>query len=457
MSMVSTVNPATGKTIQEYAYTSASDCDARLQAAHKAFLAWRQTDMAHRARCLEALSDAILKHKKAHAMLIASEMGKPIVQAEAELEKCALNCRFYAEKGPVWLADEVVDGPGKRNLISYQPLGVVLMIMPWNYPFWQVLRLLPAVLMAGNAVLLKHALNVLGCADALVALGREAGFPEGLFDQVVLPNEGMDALVEDDRIVGVALTGSPRAGQAVATAAARGLKPCLLELGGSDPYVVLDDADLAHAASVSVASRMNNTGQVCIAAKRILVTAKRYDAFYEALMAALKTYRMGDPLDSKTDLGPLARDDLRVQLHAQVLATVEAGAQCVLGGVMPSGPGYYYPPTVLTGVRPGMVAFDEELFGPVLVLIRAADEAEALALANQTPYGLSAVVFTQDEARGLDVARTQLDAGACFVNGKVSSDARLPFGGIKKSGYGRELGVYGARAFVNIKTVVLSG
>ncbi len=386
---------------------------------------------------------------------MAEEMGKPVRQGVAEVEKCARVCAWYAEHGPPALTPEPAGVDEGRGYVAFEPLGTVLSIMPWNFPFWQVLRFGAPAILAGNAVLLKHAPNVPGCASAVEELFRDVGAPSGLFRALYLPNEETEALIEAPSIRAVTLTGSTGAGRAVAARAGRALRKTVLELGGSDPYLILEDADVGVAVEACVASRMNNAGQSCIAAKRLLVVPHVREAFVRALRERIAGLRVGDPRDSRTDVGPMAREDLRATLHHQVTESVRRGAELELGGEIPDGPGWYYPPTLLTGVQPGMPAWDEELFGPVAVVIPVADEAEAIRVANASPFGLGAGVFTRDRERGERIVREELEVGIAFVNDFVSSDPALPFGGVKDSGYGRELGVFGLREFVNVKSIVV--
>jgi succinate-semialdehyde dehydrogenase/glutarate-semialdehyde dehydrogenase len=386
------------------------------------------------------------------AALMAVEMGKPVAQGRAEVEKRAWACEHYAAEAPGILAPTPIATTATRSMIVYRPLGVVLAIMPWNFPFWQVWRCLAPNLMAGNTVVLKHASNVTGSALAIADVVAAAGFPDGAVGVLRLASSQVAAMIADPRIAAVTLTGSTAAGRAVASVAGAHVKKTVLELGGSDPYVVLADADLERAAATCVAARLVNSGQSCIAAKRFVVAAPVYDAFLERFVAGMRAQRMGDPL-SEVDVGPLARWDLRDTLHDQVGRSVRAGARLLTGGAVPQGPGAYYPPTVLADVEPGMAVFDEETFGPVAAVSRAADEDAAVALANRSPFGLGAAVFTADVERGETIARERLAAGSCFVNAFVRSDPRLPFGGIKASGYGRELGAIGLHEFVNAKTV----
>jgi succinate-semialdehyde dehydrogenase/glutarate-semialdehyde dehydrogenase len=381
------------------------------------------------------------------------EMGKPVMGGVAEAEKCAWVCDYYAQEAERVLADQEVESDASRSFVTFQPIGVVLAVMPWNFPFWQVFRFAAPNLMAGNAGLLKHASNVPGCALAIEDVFREAGFPDGLFRSLLIPGSRVDGVIENPLVRAVTLTGSTPAGQAVAAKAGAVLKKTVLELGGSDPYVILEDADLETAASVCATARLINSGQSCIAAKRFVVVEAVREEFEKRFVAAMAATKMGDPMEEDTVVGPQARTDLRDELHDQVVRSIDAGARCVLGGKIPSGPGAYYPPTVLTDVAPGMPAYVEELFGPVASVIPVPDEVEALRVANDSCFGLGAAVFTRDREKGTRIAREELEAGACFVNAFVRSDPRLPFGGVKESGYGRELSPFGILEFVNIKTV----
>lgn len=449
--MPTTVNPATGEPIADHAETSESALDAALDRAEAAFERHRRTSFDDRARRMHRLADLLERDVDRLARLMTDEMGKPIAQARAEVAKCARVCRVYADHAAAWLADEPRETEARRAFVAYEPLGPVLAVMPWNFPFWQVFRFAAPTVMAGGVGVLKHASNVLGCGIAITALFREAGFEEGVFQDVILPSSRVAGVIADRRIRAVTLTGSEGAGRAVGEAAGRALKPSLLELGGSDPFVVLADADVEKAAEVGVTARVQNTGQSCIAAKRFIVEAPVAEAFASAFAARMASLSMGDPT-TDVDLGPLARHDLRDEVHAQVAASVKAGAALVAGGEVPDGPGAYYPPTVLMNAPPDAPAARDEVFGPVAVLTVAADEAEAVALANATRFGLGASVWTRDAARGERVAR-EIRAGSVFVNAMVASHPMLPFGGVGDSGYGRELGPEGLRAFVNVKTV----
>jgi succinate-semialdehyde dehydrogenase/glutarate-semialdehyde dehydrogenase len=383
---------------------------------------------------------------------MALEMGKPIVQGEAEVDKCALTCDYYAEHAEAFLAPQPRQTDATKSYVRFDPLGPVLAVMPWNFPFWQVFRFAAPALMAGNAAILKHASNVPRCALQIEAVFREAGFPRGLFATVLVGSAAVAGLIADPRIVAVTLTGSEHAGRQVAERAGRELKKTVLELGGSDPFIVLADADVAAAARTAADARLVNSGQSCIAAKRFIVVEPVADAFTARFADELRARRLGDPLARDTQVGPQARVDLRDDLHRQVEESVKRGARLVLGGEVPAGRGAFYPPTLLSAVDKGMPAFDEETFGPVAAVIRAKDEADAIRLANDSDFGLGAALWTQDGTRAEQLA-ARIEAGAVFVNGLVKSDPRLPFGGVKRSGYGRELSEYGIREFVNIKSV----
>jgi succinate-semialdehyde dehydrogenase/glutarate-semialdehyde dehydrogenase len=374
-------------------------------------------------------------------------------QGRAEIAKCAWVCDFYADRAESFLQPEPVETDASKSFVTFQPIGVVLAVMPWNFPFWQVFRFAAPALMAGNAGVLKHASNVPGCALAIEDVFTNAGFPENVFRTLLIGSKQVDAIIENPYVKAVTLTGSTPAGKAVASKAGEMLKKTVLELGGSDPYVILEDADLNSAVSTCVTSRLINSGQSCINAKRFVVVEPLREEFERIFVERMGEMEMGDPLDESTEVGPQARADLRDELHEQVRQSIKKGARCLLGGEVPDGDGAYYPPTVLTDVTRGMPAYDEELFGPVAAIIRAKDEREAIAIANDSSFGLGAAVFTSDLAKGEQIASEEIEAGACFVNAFVKSDPRLPFGGVKESGYGRELSHYGIREFVNIKTV----
>jgi len=444
------VDPTSGARLRTWPELTPAELEARLARAESAARRWARTGLEERATRCRAAAALLRQRAGALAGLMAEEMGKPVAQGRAEAEKCAAGLEHFAAAAPAALSDEPV---GVRERVVFRPLGLVLAIMPWNYPLWQVVRFAAPNLMAGNGALLKHAENVQGCAEALAAVFAEAGFPPDLFVNLRVGLAAVPRLIRDARVRAVTLTGSTRAGRSVAELAGAALKKCVLELGGSDPYLVLEDADLELAARTCATSRLINGGQSCISAKRFIVLEPVRAEFTERLVAELGQRTLGDPRGA-VDLGPLARADLRAALHAQLEKSVDRGARLALGGRLPAGPGFFYPPSVLTEVVPGMPAFDEETFGPVAAVIGARDEAHALELANATSYGLGAAVFTRDVERGLRLAREELEAGSVFVNDFVRSDPRLPFGGIKDSGFGRELGLFGLREFVNVKTVI---
>jgi succinate-semialdehyde dehydrogenase/glutarate-semialdehyde dehydrogenase len=446
------VNPATGELLEAFEETPADELDRMLARADAASREWRRRPIAERADRLHAAARLLRERADTYARTMALEMGKPLAQGRAEAEKCAWACDYYADHAAAFLADEPRQSDATRSYVRFEALGVVLAIMPWNFPFWQVFRFAAPALAAGNGAILKHAPNVSGAALEIERLVREAGFPEGLFRAAFLENAAVAEVIADPRVRAVTLTGSDRAGSAVGAEAGRHVKKTVLELGGSDPFIVLEDADLARAAAAAAEARLQNSGQSCIAAKRFIVVERVATRFLEHLTSEMQARRVGDPLDPTTQVGPQARLDLRANLHRQVEESVARGAQLVLGGRPPKGRGAFYPPTVLVAVEPGMPAFDEETFGPVAAVVRARDEADALRIANASPYGLGASVWTADAARGERLAQ-DVEAGSVFVNGIVKSDPRLPFGGVKRSGYGRELSEYGLREFVNVKTV----
>jgi acyl-CoA reductase-like NAD-dependent aldehyde dehydrogenase len=446
-----TINPATGERIAEFELHDDRTVDAALDRAVTAQRMWRWTSHDDRRDLLKRLAAGFRRERDALAALVTEEMGKPIAEARAEVEKCALNCDFYADAAAGMLADAPVAGaPGA--FVAYEPLGVVLAIMPWNYPIWQVVRFLAPAFAAGNGVILKHAANVPQCAMAIERIVAEAGAPGGLFASLRIEPETVGRLIADPRIAAVTLTGSTQVGMIVAGQAGNALKKQVLELGGSDPFVVLADADIDRAATMAVTARFTNAGQSCVNAKRFIVDAGVADAFVEAFAAKASALVLGDPTADGTTLGPLARANLRAAIADQVERSVAAGARPVIGAAAGEGPGFFYRPTILDHVVPGMAAFDEETFGPAAAIIRARDVEEAVTLANRTAFGLGASIWTRDTQRGLDLAR-RIDAGAVFVNAMVASDPRVPFGGIKASGYGRELGDLGLREFTNAKTI----
>ena len=446
------VNPTTGEVLDTFEETVPDALTRILERATAASRDWRRRPVAERAERLRAAGRLLRERKDTYARTMALEMGKPLAQGVGEAEKCAWVCDYYAEHGAAFLADEPRPSDASRSYIRFEALGPVLAIMPWNFPFWQVFRFAAPALVAGNAGILKHAPNVPRCAVAIEEVFQDAGFPDGLFRAVFLSNARAGDVIADERVRAVTLTGSDRAGSQVAEQAGRHLKKTVLELGGSDPFIVLDDADLERAAQAAAEARLINSGQSCIAAKRFIVVERVADQFLERFTSEMRARKVGDPLDPTTQVGPQARLDLRENLHRQVRESVQRGARLMLGGELPKGRGAFYPPTVLVAVEPGMPAFDQETFGPVAAVIRAKDEADAIRIANASPYGLGAAVWTRDTQRGERVAR-EIEAGSVFVNGLVESDPRLPFGGVKRSGYGRELSEYGLREFVNVKTV----
>jgi succinate-semialdehyde dehydrogenase/glutarate-semialdehyde dehydrogenase len=453
---IQTINPSTEQTLQSYPLLKESIMLELINEGHQCFLQWRRTSFAFRQKYMLILSDLLRKKKDDLAMLMSLEMGKPITAGKAEIEKCALVCEHYAEHAETYLSPYPIKNEKKiKSSVWYQPTGVIFAIMPWNFPFWQVFRFAAPNIMAGNAAILKHAPISTGTGHAIAALFLEAGFPNYLFQHFTLDNEMAAKVIAHEKIAGVTLTGSEQAGSSVAATAGRYLKKVVLELGGNDPYLVFSDACLDLAAECIVASRLSNSGQVCIAAKRIIVVRDKVDELTKKILKLVRNYKLGDPLDSKTKMGPMARKDLRDSLHLQVLESLSKGAKLLCGGEIPAGLGYYYPPTILTNVKPGMPAFDDELFGPVIAIILADNEDEAINLANTSRYGLGAAVFTRDLERGKYIATQLIDVGSCFVNGFVVSDPCQPFGGIKQSGFGRELAREGILEFINVKTVAV--
>jgi succinate-semialdehyde dehydrogenase/glutarate-semialdehyde dehydrogenase len=446
------INPHTGKPIQTYLPETDQILGTRLQASSAAFQQWKKTSFPDRAKLMRAAANVMRDRKTELAALMADEMGKVIRDGIAEVQKCADCCDYYAEHAQRFLQKQPVESDAQESYIAYDPLGVILAIMPWNFPFWQVFRFAAPALMAGNVGVLKHASNVSGCALAIEAIFKDAGFPAHAFSTLLLESSRVETLIRNPLVAAVTLTGSTPAGRSVASIAGSELKKSVLELGGSDAYVVLDDADLDLAVDACVKSRLINAGQSCIAAKRFIVVRPLREAFEQRYAERFRAVRIGDPRDPATDIGPMARTDLRDQVHEQVMKSVQQGARLLVGGVVPDGPGAYYPATVLAGVKPGMTAFDEEIFGPVAAIIEADDERHAIALANQSVFGLGAALFTRDKDKADRIAR-EIEAGSVFVNTFVKSDPRLPFGGIKQSGYGRELSWFGIQEFVNIKTV----
>ncbi|HGA2724233.1 TPA: succinate-semialdehyde dehydrogenase [Enterobacter hormaechei] len=444
------VNPATGETLAAYPWATSGNVEHAIAQADTGFRQWRRESVAHRAQKLRDLGAALRSRAEEMAQTISREMGKPIMQARAEVAKSASLCDWYAEHGPAMLHPESTQV--ENAVIEYRPLGPVLAVMPWNFPLWQVLRGAVPILLAGNSYLLKHAPNVLGSAELIGKVFADAGFPEGVFGWVNATNDGVSQAINDRRIAAVTVTGSVRAGAAIGAQAGAALKKCVLELGGSDPFIVLNDADLDLAVNAAVAGRYQNTGQVCAAAKRFIVEAGVADAFTQRFVDAVKALKMGAPDDEDNYIGPMARFDLRDELHQQVQATLAEGATLLLGGEKLAGSGNYYAPTVLGGVTPQMTAFRQELFGPVAAITVAKDATHALQLANDSDFGLSATVFTANDALAETFSR-ELECGGVFINGYSASDARVAFGGVKKSGFGRELSHFGLHEFCNVQTV----
>lgn len=447
------INPFNGKTIKSYKENSLKDIQTKITQTNKAFLSWRETSFNERKALMKNLAKVLLSKKEDLATLMTEEMGKTYLSGLTEIEKCASVCEYYANEAEDFLADQKVKTEASKSFITFQPIGVVLAIMPWNFPFWQVFRFLVPNLMVGNTGVLKHASNVSGCALAIENMMNEAGFPKHAFQTLLISNKKVNSVIENPLIKAVTLTGSTNAGKMVAEKAGSVLKKCVLELGGSDPYIILADADLEHAVECCVNSRLINNGQSCIAAKRFIVVKEVEKEFIQLFKAKMEAKIMGDPSEKETQLGPQARIDLREELHEQVKLSIKKGAKCILGGKIPKGKGAFYPATILIKVKKGMPAYDDELFGPVASIITVKDEKEAIMAANDTVFGLGSAIFTKDVVKGEQIAKTQLLAGCAFVNDFVKSDPRLPFGGINQSGYGRELSAFGIYEFVNVKTV----
>jgi succinate-semialdehyde dehydrogenase/glutarate-semialdehyde dehydrogenase len=453
--MLQSINPFNQKVIQDYKEHSHNEINYIITEADSEFTKWNQTNFENRSILLSNTALIIKNNIEKYSKIITMEMGKSIVESRAEIEKCAWVCEYYADNGGKFLTPIEVRTDASKSYITFQPLGVILAVMPWNFPFWQVFRFAAPTLMAGNVGILKHSSNVSGCALAIEKIFRDAGFPKNVFRTLLISNTKVASVIENPSVKAITLTGSTSAGKAVASIAGEMLKKTVLELGGSDPYIILEDADLQKAVDFCSISRLINAGQSCIAAKRFIVVESVLPKFQSLLIQNMQNVTMGDPFDESIDIGPMAHIDLRDELHQQVIKSVRLGAQLLLGGQIPPGKGAFYLPTILADVKSGMPAFDEELFGPVSAIISAKNEKEAIQLANNSVFGLGAAVFTKDIAHGEKIAAEKLEAGSCFVNDFVKSDPRLPFGGIKQSGYGRELSDFGIREFVNIKTVYI--
>lgn len=454
--MIYSINPATEELITEYEEYSAERIIECIEKAELAYHSHKEIPLDNKISLMLNVASILEKQKEEFSKLMTLEMGKPIVQSRAEVTKCIWLCNYYCENAEHFLADEIIHTDARKSYVSFQPLGIILAVMPWNFPFWQVLRFAVPNLLAGNACLLKHSSNVSGTALAIEKIFSDAGFAENLFGTLLIPSSKVKQVIEHPLVKAVTLTGSTPAGKSVAAIAGNVLKKTVLELGGSDPYIILEDADLSETANACVTSRLINGGQSCIAAKRFIVVEKVFDQFKDLFVEQMKLRKMGNPYDESISLGPQARIDLRNELQTQVEQSVKQGAELLLGGFIPKGKGAFYPPTVLTNIDENNIAFKEEIFGPVAPLIKAKDEDDAIRLANKTVFGLGAAIFTRDLDKGERIAKEKILAGSCFVNSFVKSDPRLPFGGINQSGYGRELGLFGIREFVNIKTIYVS-
>jgi succinate-semialdehyde dehydrogenase/glutarate-semialdehyde dehydrogenase len=449
---ISSVNPATGQLLKSFTPLSDSEIEAKLRRAAETFPRFRKLTFAARASMMSKAADILESDKEALGRLMTMEMGKTLSSAIAEAAKCATACRYYAENAERFLADEVVETGAKRSYVRYQPLGVILAVMPWNFPFWQVFRFIAPSLMAGNVGLLKHASNVPQCALKVEEILLRAGFPEGAFQTLLISAKQVEAVLNDTRVAAATLTGSEGAGIQVGVSAAKQVKKVVLELGGSDPFIVMPSADLDAAVSTAVKARLVNNGQSCIAAKRFIVDEKIADQFERSFVKTMEAVKLGDPMDAATELGPLANADAVTSLHADVRKTIDAGAKLLTGGKPVDGPGYFYAPTVLANIPKDSPAYREELFGPVACIFRVKNIDEAIQIANDIPFGLGASAWTND-ANERERFVNEIDAGMVFINKMVASDTRLPFGGVKRSGHGRELGVHGIHEFTNIKTV----
>ena len=449
------INPSTGLKIRSYNQHNNVEIENILNSSFEAQKNWKNTDLKFRLTCLEQLSEVLSDSKREYSSLMAEEMGKPFKQGVGEIEKCIWLCNYYVENSKKYLDDKKIKTDGQISFVTFKPLGLILGIMPWNFPFWQVFRFAVPSIIAGNGAILKHASNVQGCAFSIESSFSRSGFPKYLFQNISISGKNVSKVIKSSKISAVTLTGSTPAGRSVAETAGKELKKTVLELGGSDPYVILEDADIEKSVDACINGRILNTGQSCISAKRLIVVNSLHDQFLSSLEQKLSKKIMGDPKDD-VDIGPMVSIEAREEVHQQVLKSIENGANLIIGGEIPKITGAFYPITLLSNVKPGVVAFDEEIFGPVFAVIKAKDENHAIDLANDSPFGLGAAVFTKNINKGQEIAKNRLNAGLCFVNDFVKSDPRLPFGGIKQSGYGRELSIYGLMEFVNIKTVVLN-
>jgi len=455
MNPLLSINPSTGLKIRSYNQHNNVEIENILNSSFEAQKNWKNTDLKFRLTCLEQLSEVLSDSKREYSLLMAEEMGKPFKQGVGEIEKCIWLCNYYVENSKKYLDDKKIKTDGQISFVTFKPLGLILGIMPWNFPFWQVFRFAVPSIIAGNGAILKHASNVQGCAFSIESSFSRSGFPKYLFQNISIPGKNVSKVIKSSKISAVTLTGSTPAGRSVAATAGKELKKTVLELGGSDPYVILEDADIEKSVDACINGRILNTGQSCISAKRLIVVNSLHDQFLSSLEKKLLKKIMGDPKDD-VDIGPMVSIEAREEVHQQVLKSIEDGANLIIGGEIPKITGAFYPITLLSNVKPGIAAFDEEIFGPVFAVIKAKDENHAIDLANDSPFGLGAAVFTKNINKGEEIAKNRLNAGLCFVNDFVKSDPRLPFGGIKQSGYGRELSIYGLMEFVNIKTIVLN-
>jgi len=453
--MLNSINPSNSELIASYEEMTKEEVKIIISDVNSAYQKWRLTSFSHRAQLMKNAAEILQDRKEDLGRLMTLEMGKPFSQAVAEANKCASVCEYYADNAEKILENQIIETDASKSYVAYRPIGIVLAVMPWNFPSWQVLRFAAPALMAGNVGVLKHASNVQGCALEIEKIFQDAGFPKNVFRTLVIGSKDVKEVIENPYVKAVTLTGSTPAGKAVASQAGAVLKKTVLELGGSDPYIILEDADLDQAITACMIGRFLNTGQSCIAAKRFIVIESILNEFRTKLLEAMKTQKWGDPFDEDVNIGPMVNILSRDEVHEQVTASIEKGADLLVGGIIPDVEGAFYPATLLDNVRPGMPAFDDEIFGPVASIISVNNEEEAIQLANQTSFGLGGAVFTKDIERGEKIAANDIEAGCCFVNDFVRSDPRLPFGGIKESGYGRELSEAGIREFTNMKTVYI--